>query len=179
VANNKAVFLDRDGVLNAPEIRNGRTYAPTSIDAFRILPGAIEAVQKLHDAGYFTIVVTNQPDLTTGKVDAQTVAAFHQCLQAAMPLDDIMICPHVNEDNCECRKPKPGLLIQAAEKHEIDLAQSFLVGDLWRDIDAAHAAGCTSYFVDYGYDEPLRQEPNYIVRDLLEASRLIITQNKR
>ena len=171
---NKAVFLDRDGVLNAPELRDRRTFAPTSINQFKLLPGAAEAVQSLHDAGYFTIVVTNQPDLTTGKVNVETVDAFHNCLRDAMPIDDIMVCPHVNEDNCECRKPKPGLLIQAAEIREIDLTQSFLVGDRWRDIDAAYAAGCTSYFIDYGYDEELNHKPSFIVKDLSEAVRLIL-----
>ncbi|MCW9034144.1 MAG: HAD family hydrolase [Rhodospirillales bacterium] len=175
--NCKAVFLDRDGVLNSSNVREGKPYAPTCIEDFSLLPGVAEAVKALHENGYMTIVVTNQPDLTTGKVSADTVEAFHECLRAAMPIDDIIICPHLNEDNCSCRKPKPGMILQAAQKYRIDLTKSIVVGDRWRDIDAADAAGCVSYFIEYGYDEPLKQKPNFIVKDLAEAVHMILTEN--
>jgi len=173
----KAAFLDRDGVLNAPIMQDGKTYAPTSFDEFIIIPGAAKAVQNLHDAGYLIIVVTNQPDISTGKVEIETVSGFHEHLHSMMPIDEIYVCSHVNENDCECRKPKPGMILAAAEKYRIDLTKSVLIGDRWRDIDAAHAAGCASFFIDYGYNESLNQEPNFIVTNLAEAAEIILTQN--
>lgn len=149
----RAVLLDRDGVLNRCIVRDGRPYPPSGPDEVEILPGVPEAIERLRRAGFLTIVVTNQPDVARGAVSRETVEAIHDRLRAALPLDDILTCCHDDADRCECRKPLPGLLHEAARRHGIDLAGSYLVGDRWRDIEAGQAAGCRTIWIDYGYRE--------------------------
>lgn len=148
-----AVFVDRDGVLNPARLRHGQPYPPDSVADFRLLPDVEVAVESLRAAGALVIVVTNQPDIATGKQTASTVAAMHERLRQWLKVDDIRMCPHIDADNCACRKPKPGMLLDAAAAYGIDLAASFMVGDRWRDIDAGTVAGCETFFIDYGYDE--------------------------
>ena len=155
-------------------IRQGRPYAPGSVDDLEIIEGVREALASLRNAGFLNIVVTNQPDVATGKLRVETVEAMHRRLAGELNLDAFEVCYHGDADRCECRKPKPGMLLQAAREFGIDLARSFLVGDRWRDVAAGQAAGCTSFFIDYGYDEK-RPEPPYIeVKSLAEASRWIL-----
>jgi D-glycero-D-manno-heptose 1,7-bisphosphate phosphatase len=170
----KAVFLDRDGVINANLERDGKPVAPTSLAEFRILPGVPEAVRRLKDAGYLLIIVTNQPDVANGITSKATVEAMHAEILRQMPIDDIMICLHTDADNCTCRKPKPGLILAAAAKHNIDLASSTIVGDRWRDILAGQTAGCRTIFVDHGYvqDRPATAEKS--VGSLAEATEFIL-----
>jgi D-glycero-D-manno-heptose 1,7-bisphosphate phosphatase len=174
----KAAFLDRDGVINANLERDGRPVAPTTLEEFRFLPGVEEAVLRLKTAGFLVIVVTNQPDLATGRTSAETVDAMHAEIRRRLDVNDIKICPHVDADNCNCRKPKPGMILEAAAERGIDLAASYVVGDRWRDIEAGRAAGCLTIFVDYGYvqDGPVR--PDKIVRSLSEAAAFILNQEK-
>ena len=165
----RAVFLDRDGVLNQPVVREGKPYPPQSVLELRILPGVPESLAALRDAGFLLVVTTNQPDVATGKQSATVVEAMHARLRAELALDAIKACYHGDADGCECRKPKPGMLLQAAREFDIDLLRSFMVGDRWRDVAASQAAGCTSFFIDYGYREK-RPEPPYIaVKSLAEA----------
>jgi len=110
---NKAVFLDRDGVINRALVRNGKPYAPRTLEDFEILPGVIDTVQALKRAGYLMIVVTNQPDIGNGLVDAAVVERMHAQLCAAMPIDAVYVCPHRQDEGCDCRKPKPGMLFSA------------------------------------------------------------------
>jgi len=169
-----AVFLDRDGVINQSVVRDGKPYPPESVQDLRILSGVPESLSALHDAGFLTIVVTNQPDVATGKQNLDVVQAMHVRLRAELSLDDIRVCYHRDADGCECRKPKPGLLLQAARELGIDLAKSYMVGDRWKDVAAGQAAGCTSFFVDYGYSEK-RPDPPYItVKSLAEAGGRIL-----
>jgi D-glycero-D-manno-heptose 1,7-bisphosphate phosphatase len=172
----KAIFLDRDGVINANLERDGRPVAPTTLEEFRFLPGVEEAVLRLKTAGFLVIVVTNQPDLATGRTSAATVEAMHAEIRRRLDVDDIKTCGHLEADNCACRKPKPGMILEAAAERGIDLAASYVVGDRWRDIEAGRAAGCLTIFVDYGYvqDGPLR--PDKIVRSLPEAAAFILNQ---
>jgi D-glycero-D-manno-heptose 1,7-bisphosphate phosphatase len=172
---NRAVFLDRDGVLNTSIVRDGHPYAPTTLDDFSVINGAAEAVRALNEAGFLTIIVTNQPDVATGLVDKSLVCKIHERLSDLMPISDIKVCFHTAEDKCPCRKPLPGMLLEAAKKHNIDLAESFLVGDRWRDIDAASSAGCTSFFINYGYAENLKSLPNHTVSNLAEAAQIILS----
>src|SRR5690349_16170307 len=125
----KAVFLDRDGVINANLVRNGKPVAPTSLAEFRIFPGAADAVRRLKDAGFGIMVVTNQPDVRTGLTPKAAMEAMHNEIRCQMPIDDFFICFHLDADNCACRKPKPGLILEAAKKYNIDLASSYIVGD--------------------------------------------------
>lgn len=170
----RAVFLDRDGVLNRNVVRGGRPYAPTSLAEFVVLPGVPEAVERLRAAGFFAIVVTNQPDVATGKQTLAILADMHELLLRSVPLDDIRVCSHTDTDACDCRKPKPGMLVSAAREHDIDLTRSYMVGDRWRDVAAGQAAGCTTVFVDYGYDEPQPTNPDATVTSLPQAADWIL-----
>ena len=172
----RAVFLDRDGVINQPKVINGRPYPPLSIDEFILLPGVTEACAKLKQQGFLLIVATNQPDVGRGTLKLETVEAIHEHLRAALPIDRIEACYHPGRgaSNCECRKPKPGMLQRAARELNIDLSRSWMVGDRWRDIDCGHAAGCRTILIDYGYDEPLKQLPDFRASNLLEAAGIIL-----
>ena len=137
----KAVFLDRDGVINKAIVRNGKPYPPASLLELEILPGAQEALQKLHDANYLLVVVTNQPDVARGTAKKEDVELINTFLLSQLPIDDFKTCYHDSADKCSCRKPLPGALLEAAQEHDINLSKSFMVGDRWRDIEAGAAAG--------------------------------------
>lgn len=163
----KAVFLDRDGVINRSLVRGGKPYAPVRLEEFEILPGVPEALLRLRAAGFLNVVVTNQPDLTTGKQSPGVLAAMHSRLMAELAIDAIRVCPHVETDNCACRKPRPGLLLDAARDLGIDLASSCMVGDRWRDVAAGQRAGCgKSFFIDYEYAEKRPEKPYVAVKSL-------------
>jgi D-glycero-D-manno-heptose 1,7-bisphosphate phosphatase len=175
----RAVFVDRDGVLNRAKVTDGKPFAPRNLEQFRLLPGVPAAMQRLRDAGFFITVVTNQPDLGNGLVTHGTVAAIHERLRAHVPLDDIRVCPHSQSAGCDCRKPKPGMLMAAASEHGIDLASSYMIGDRISDVIAGNSAGCYTIFVQRGYTESNgRSIPsNAIVRSLPEAVRHILSRN--
>ena len=176
----RAVFLDRDGVLNCPIIRNGRPYPPGSLAEVQILPEAVLALAELKAAGYLLVVVTNQPDVGRGLQTQAQVEAIHDALRAALPLDDVFVCYHDDLDDCDCRKPLPGLLLEAAAKHHIMLASSFMIGDRWRDVDAAAGAGCRSVLIDYGYEERKPDHPPSVrVTSLRGAVDWIRTQTEK
>ena len=176
MATARAVFLDRDGVLNRSEVRDGKAYAPRQLAAFRLLPGVPKAVRALKDAGYLIVVATNQPDIGNGKVDPAVVDAMHARLRHLLPVDDIAMCPHRQDENCACRKPKAGLLTDAARRFRIDLSNSFMVGDRWSDIVAGRTAGCYTVFVNRGYREELQIAPDATVSSLPAAARLILSR---
>jgi D-glycero-D-manno-heptose 1,7-bisphosphate phosphatase len=173
------VFLDRDGVINRCEVRSGKPYAPRRLTDFRLLPGVVAAAHALKQAGFLLIVATNQPDIGNGRVARQVVEAMHDKLRRRLPVDEIRMCPHRQNAGCACRKPKPGLLRQAARKWRIDAAESFLVGDRWSDIIAGQAIGCYTVFVDRGYSEPRRATPDSFVSSLPAAARLILSLKRR
>jgi transaldolase len=170
----RAVFLDRDGVINANILRDGRPVAPTTLEQFRLLPGVEEAARRLSNAGYDIIVITNQPDVATGRTSRETVTAMHDAIRARMPVDEIKVCFHTDADNCGCRKPKPGMILDAAKERGIDLRRSWVVGDRWRDIEAGRIAGCLTAFVDYGYEQEGPNSPDVVVASLAEAAERIL-----
>ncbi len=173
----RAVFLDRDGVINRSIVRDGKPYPPESVAELEILAGVNDALASLRNAGFLNIVVTNQPDVATGRQKIEIIEAMHRRLRFDLALDDIKVCLHADADGCDCRKPKPGMLLQAAREFGIDLSQSFMVGDRWRDVAAGQASGCVNFFIDYGYVEK-RPEPPYIeVKSLAEASRRILAES--
>jgi D-glycero-D-manno-heptose 1,7-bisphosphate phosphatase len=141
------VFLDRDGVLNAAIIRDGRPYPPMAADQLTILPGVPEACRALRSRGYVLAIVTNQPDIARGTLDMETLDQIHARLQERVCIDSVWVCPHDDDDHCSCRKPAPGLLLAAAAHHHLDLRSSFLIGDRWRDIEAGRAAGCRTILI--------------------------------
>jgi D-glycero-D-manno-heptose 1,7-bisphosphate phosphatase len=169
-----AVFLDRDGVLNEPVVRSGRPYPPETIEELRVLPGALESCRLLSDAGLKLVCVTNQPDIARGKQEFATVAAINDRLLELLDLDEVVICPHDDPDGCDCRKPLPGMILDAARRLDLDISRSVTVGDRWRDVEAGRAAGTWTVFIDYGYNERQPEGPDLIVKDLKEAVPWII-----
>jgi D-glycero-D-manno-heptose 1,7-bisphosphate phosphatase len=149
----RAVFLDRDGVLNKSVVRDGKPYPPASVRETVIVEDALSSLLRLKEQGFLLIVVTNQPDVSRGSTTRESVENIHRYLSARLPLDDIAVCYHDDRDACACRKPLPGLLLDAASIHGIALDNSYLVGDRWRDIDSGAAAGCQTILIDYGYNE--------------------------
>ena len=173
----RAVFLDRDGVLNAAVVREGLPYPPRSVDEVEILPGVEEACARLRGAGFDLVVVTNQPDVARGTQSLETVHRINDTLLTALPLDEAVICPHDDADGCDCRKPKPGMLVAAAERRGIDLSASFMVGDRWRDVEAGIRAGCRTLLIDRDYDErSVRADAS--VTDLGEAAVWILEHDE-
>lgn len=148
-----AVFLDRDGVLNRPVVRDGKPHPPQSFDQFVIVDGARGALDRLKTLGYDLFVVSNQPDIARGTQDRAVVERMNAALAEALPIDEAFTCFHDDQDDCDCRKPKPGLILQAAERHGVDLDASFMIGDRWRDVAAGQRAGVRTVFIDYQYDE--------------------------
>ena len=174
-----AVFLDRDGVINRAVVRGGTPHPPASVEDLEILPSVPAALHALRELGYALIVVTNQPDVARGSASRASVDAIHQRLSSELKLDAIFACFHDDADECDCRKPKPGLLVRAAGDFGIDLSQSFMVGDRWRDVEAGRRAGCRTLFIDRGYQETAPPSCDYRVASLMEAARLIAAQPHR
>jgi transaldolase len=149
-----AVFLDRDGVLNEPVVIDGRPHPPGSAADLKVGPDVVRACQQLRQAGLLLIVVTNQPDIARGTQERETVDAIHGEIRWRLPVDDLLVCPHDDGDDCSCRKPAGGLLVEGARRWGVDLRRSVMVGDRWRDVEAGRAVGCSTVFVDRGYREP-------------------------
>jgi D-glycero-D-manno-heptose 1,7-bisphosphate phosphatase len=176
----RAVFLDRDGVINRAVVRAGKPYPPASLGELELLPGVPAAMHRLREAGFRLIVVTNQPDVARGTTERAAVEAIHRGLQLGgagrppLPIDRFEVCYHDDADLCGCRKPEPGMLLNAARDEGIDLAASYMVGDRWRDIEAGRRAGCVALFIDYGYDEAEGRAPDARFPSLAEAADWIL-----
>lgn len=164
-----AVFLDRDGVLNEVEVRGGTPYPPSRVEQIRLLPGVVEACYRLRDMGFALVVVTNQPDIARGTQARDEVDRMHEVLRGQLPLDDVVVCAHDDGDNCRCRKPRPGMILDAAARLDLALAESICVGDRWRDVEAGKRAGVTAIFVDRGYGERRPTDADAIVANLPDA----------
>ncbi len=174
----RAVFLDRDGVINRAIQIERKPYSPRSFAEFEILPEVLPAIIQLKAASFKLIVVTNQPDVGRGIITQSTVEAMHDYLLTILPIDRIEVCYHPGRgvSNCFCRKPQPGMLLKIANEMNLDLFSSWMVGDRWTDINCGNAAGCRTIFVDRGYDEFLREAPDFSAQDLSEAARIILNQ---
>ena len=170
----KAVFLDRDGVINRAVVRDRKPYPPANLAALEVLPGVWGAMQSLRNAGWLLIVITNQPDVARGTTLRADVEGINQYLQQCLPIDEIRTCYHDSEDGCACRKPLPGALLAAAKTFDIDLAVSYMVGDRWRDVEAGKRAGCKTIYIDYGYAEKQPEVVNHRVQSLTEAADIIL-----
>jgi D-glycero-D-manno-heptose 1,7-bisphosphate phosphatase len=173
----RAVFLDRDGVLARALVRRGKAYAPVTPDELEIESEAAAALADLKAAGFLLVVVTNQPDVARGITRREDVEQMHARLRAELPLDAVFVCYHDDRAGCDCRKPKPGMLLAASAAHDIDLAQSFMIGDRWRDVDAGALAGCRTVWIGRGYNE---REPDHVpdarVHTLAAAADWILSQ---
>ena len=171
----QAVFLDRDGVLNRAIVRDGRPYPPATLAELQILPDAPDALETLKAAGFLLIGVTNQPDVARGTQSRAVVESINAALLAALPLREILVCYHDDRDGCACRKPRPGLLLQAAARHAIDLPSSFMVGDRLKDVETGRRAGCATVLIDHSYAEiGPGSPPDSTVRSLSEAATWIL-----
>jgi D-glycero-D-manno-heptose 1,7-bisphosphate phosphatase len=176
----RAIFLDRDGVLVIPVMRDGRSYAPRKLDDFQLYPEAKDALTRLRDAGYLLVVVTNQPDVGKGLISQSTLDQMHDRIRRELCVDRIEVCPHTQADECSCRKPKPGMLLNAAREIQIDLTKSFMVGDRASDVAAGIAAGCETIFIDLNYTSDLKpKSPHHTVRSIAEAAGIILAANER
>lgn len=174
----RAVFLDRDGVINRTVLRAGKPHPPATVEEVEVLPGVPEALSRLRDKGFRLIVVTNQPDVARGTQSRGVVEAINAALRASLPLDEFRVCYHDDKDGCACRKPAPGMLLEAAREGGLDLAASYMVGDRWRDIEAGERAGCRTIFIDHGYRETQPRRFHAKVQSLAEAADWI-TSNER
>lgn len=174
----RAIFLDRDGVLNRVIMCNGTPHPPAAADEVEILPGVKQACKALRVAGFLLIVVTNQPDVARGTQRREVVEAINRRLALELHLHDTRTCYHDDEEECSCRKPNPGLLLDAARDWNIDCSSSFMVGDRWKDIEAGRRAGCTTVLVDYGYAEKSSADPGYRVDSLAAAAEWILDRDR-
>ena len=174
----RAVFLDRDGVLNRALVRDGRPYPPDTLERFEVLPGVPDALGRLSDAGFLLIGATNQPDVARGTQRREVIEAMNARLMVESPITAILVC-YDDGDDCPRRKPNPGLLLEAAEQYGIDLAASFMVGDRWKDIEAGRRAGCRTIFIDRAYTEP-RPDPDadHVALDLGDAANWILSRTR-
>jgi D-glycero-D-manno-heptose 1,7-bisphosphate phosphatase len=173
---NKAVFLDRDGVLNSAVVLNNIPTPPKSLNELKVLPGVFDSLQKLKAANFVLVVITNQPDIARGTSTLQSIEEINSHLNSILPLDAIYMCRHDDVNMCECRKPKPGMLLLAAERLEVNLSESYLIGDRWKDIEAGQSVGCKCYFIDNNYAERRPSRPYTRVSSLQEAAENIIKE---
>ncbi len=172
----KAVFLDRDGVVNKALVVNGKPYSPRLVEEVEIIPGVVQSVFELKNAGFEVIVVTNQPDIARKKITVEIIKEIHDFIRKETGIIDFYFCPHDDIDNCQCRKPKVGLITQAAIDLKINLNQSYLVGDRWKDITAGQLAGCKCFFIDEDYSESKPSMPYTQVESLKEATWKILNK---
>jgi len=172
---NRAVFLDRDGVINRVILRDGLPYSPATLEDLEILPGVSESIRELRDAEFRIIIATNQPDVGRGSQRVEVVEAMHERINQECQIDAFKVCYHDDEAGCLCRKPLPGMLLEAATEWSLDLEESFMLGDRWRDIEAGKAAGCKTVLIGGGYLERVPENPNAKVDSLYEASNLILS----
>jgi D-glycero-D-manno-heptose 1,7-bisphosphate phosphatase len=155
---NRACFFDRDGVINQIVFREGKPCSPRRLDELKILDGVREFLLESRAKGFLNIVITNQPDISRGRMTVPELEAMHRRIREELAIDDIVVCPHDDTDACDCRKPKPGMLLMAAHKWHVDLTWSFLIGDQWKDIEAGKRAGCTTILIDYPHNRDTKAD---------------------
>ncbi|MEK6543881.1 MAG: HAD-IIIA family hydrolase [Elusimicrobiota bacterium] len=165
--NRKAVFLDKDGVLNEPVLREGKVSSPRNLSEFKLIPNAQKALHSVKNLGYLIIVATNQPDVSRGLLRREDLDTMLAAVMESSPIDDMIVCVHDDADACDCRKPKPGMLLTAAKKWDIDLAGSYFIGDGLKDAQAAEDAGCRFILIDKPYNHEVRCR--YHAKDLSAA----------
>jgi D-glycero-D-manno-heptose 1,7-bisphosphate phosphatase len=170
----RAVFLDRDGVINKTFVRHGVSHPPDHLGEFEFLPGVVAATQRLAEADWPMVVVTNQPDVARGAQTRERVEEMNRHVLEQLPVLEVLTCYHDNTDHCTCRKPQPGLLLRAAERWRLQPAGSVMVGDRWSDVVAGQQAGCTSVLIVTPHSGRERCRPDHCVSDLAEAAAWIL-----
>ncbi len=170
----RAAFLDRDGVINKANLVQGVPRPPTSVDDVVILDGVSEAITRLKEHNFVPVVITNQPDVARGRILHRTVTEMNEFIGNSLGIEHFYVCTHDDQDFCSCRKPSTGLIDRAVSELNLDVANSFLVGDRWKDIEAGQKSGCTNFFIDYTYPEKQPNTPFTQVSSLLEAVNIMI-----
>ena len=170
----KAVFFDRDGVINEAIVKSGKPYPPNSLDTLRIFSGIDAVLKLLKEAGFLLIVVTNQPDVSRGKTSKTKVNEINNFLLERLPIDEIITCFHDDCDNCNCRKPKPGAILTMAKKYNLNLSECYMIGDRWRDIEAGLAAGCKTIFINYNYLEKNPIKFDFEIKKVYDILKIIL-----
>lgn len=173
----QAIFLDRDGVINSTIIKEGKPFSPRKFEDFKLVDGVKDILERFKARGWLNIIVTNQPDIARGLMKKEELQKMHNLIRENLPVDDIFICPHDDADNCNCRKPKPGMLLEAAKKWDIDLNESFMIGDSWKDIEAGRNAGCTTLLIDSPYNKQI--DSDLRANELSALSEMILNSRKK
>jgi len=177
----KAVFLDRDGVINEVIYRDGseKPSSPWDFEEFRLIPGIKRSLEELNKMGFYLFVISNQPDISRGLVKEGTTERINNIISEELPITEIRVCPHDDYHNCNCRKPKPGMIFELSKKWKIDLEESFLIGDNWKDIEAGKSAGLTCIIIDMAYNKSV--DADYRAEKIEKAVELInsLSKNKR
>jgi len=169
---NKALFLDRDGIINEVVFREKKHVSPRTFKEFKLKKGIQKFLQKVKKSGFLTIIVTNQPDIARGLMKPDELKKMHNFIEKELPIDEIFCCPHNDSDNCSCRKPKPGMLIESAKKWQIDLKNSFIVGDSRKDMDAGKNAGCKTILWQTNYNQ--KTQSDFKIKTFSEILKIII-----
>lgn len=169
-----AVFFDRDGVITVPKSVHGKGFAPRNLTDFKFYEDAIACLKKTRDAGFLNIVVSNQPDIATGLLQSSVLNEMNKTLLKELTLDDVINCQHILENNCDCRKPKPGMIYTAVEKHNLDLSNSWIIGDRDSDIEAGLTAGIRTIFIERHWADENGFKSDFRSESLNEAVDIII-----
>lgn len=172
----KAVFLDRDGVINPVVMKKGKPHPPLPQD-YEIYSNAPEALNALKKQGFLVFIFTNQPDISKKLITKEELNKIHQKVSQTLPIDEIVTCIHLEEDQCHCRKPKAGMLLYLQKKWDLDFNQSFVVGDRWRDIEAGAAVNCKTILIGDGYNEK-KISADWNVKDIKEMTEIILKNSK-
>jgi D-glycero-D-manno-heptose 1,7-bisphosphate phosphatase len=171
--NKKAIFLDRDGVINKAIIRVGGFSSPWSLTEFEIIDEVEEALAEFKKLEFLNIIITNQPDIARGNLLLSELEKMHQMILNRLSIDDIEYCPHDDKDNCDCRKPKSGMILRAVQKWNIDLKNSYVIGDMWKDIEAGKLAGCRTFLIRKEYNQDYQKDYDFEINNLKEAVAVI------
>lgn len=167
VKKRSAIFLDRDGVLNVPIMIKKKSYAPTNIHKFRLYPNVKKLCRRLKKK-YLLIVVTNQPDIKKGKLKIEQLELMHNKLKNQINYDELYFCSSISKTSFY-RKPNPGMLLKAIRNFNINIENSYLIGDRWSDIEAGKKVGCKTIFINRNYYEKKPQSPDFIVKSFSQA----------
>ncbi len=176
---NKAIFLDRDGVINKVIMRNGKPSSPWKLKEFEILPDVKECLVAFKKMGFLNIIFTSQPDISRGFLQIEDLEKMHEIIDKTLLVDEIRFCPHDDKDNCSCRKPKPGLILEAVQKWSIDLRESYVIGDTWKDIGAGKAVGCKTFLLRREYNKGFQKDYDFEVSNLKKTVEIIKKLNKK
>jgi len=166
---NRAIFLDRDGVINEVVIENSKPASPRKLEEFRLILDIEKPLQHFRESGFLNIVITNQPDVARGLLSLEVLEKMNRHIKESLPIDDILFCPHDDNDMCLCRKPNPGLIISAAKTWGIDLSKSYFIGDTWRDMEAGKKVGCKTVLLNKSYNNDTHSGYDFKINSLNEV----------